>query len=165
MVLALDDTINHGALEIKDTKNVRGTSHGVLHHDKFNGLLVLHSHRVDTVDSGKETVVMARDVGKVWLLNALEGVEVTVSHGLDNELLISREEEKAATLTLRLTSFKDHLTVGSGVERLFQDRVVVAILLAKESKDVRSVLSDLDIFIDHQQVLLSFSHSVTLCGR
>ena len=108
---------------------------------------------------------MTGDVGKVWLLNALEGVEIAVSHGLDDELLISREEEKATTLTLRLTSLEDHLAVGSRVKRLFQDRVVVAVLLSEEGKDIWSVLSDLDVFVDHKQVLLSFSHPVTLCGR
>ena len=43
---------------------------------------------------------MAGNVREVCLLDPLECIEVAIRHGLDDELLVLREEEEAAALAL-----------------------------------------------------------------
>lgn len=96
MVRALDNTVDHRALEVKDALNLSGTAHAILHHDELHRLLILHLDRIDSIDSCQQTVIMFDNVCEVSLLNSLESVEIVVSHSLDDEALISTEEEKAA---------------------------------------------------------------------
>lgn len=53
-VLALDPTVDHGTLQVEHTFDRLSSLHRVTHNDKLDWLLVLHLHRVDTVDSGQE---------------------------------------------------------------------------------------------------------------
>ena len=94
MILAFDNTVDHGSLQVKDAKDVRSSSDSILHHDQLDWLLILHPHRVDAIDAGQETVIMLGYVGEVCLLDALESIEVVISHSLDDEALILREEEE-----------------------------------------------------------------------
>lgn len=87
-------------------------------------------------------------MGKISFLDTLKGIKITVSQGFDNEFLILGEEEKATALTLRFASLEHHTSVGFRVERFFQDVVIVTISLTKESKYIRRVLCNFDIFID-----------------
>ena len=94
MILTFDNTVNHGSLQVKDAKDVRSSSDSILHHDQLDWFLILHPDRVDAIDTGQETVIMLGYVGEVSLLDALESIEVVISHSLDDEALILREEEE-----------------------------------------------------------------------
>ena len=94
MILAFDDTVDHGSLQVKDAKDVRSSSDSILHHNQLDWLLVFHPHRVDAIDAGQETVIMLCYMCEISLLDALESIEVVVSHSLDDEALILREEEE-----------------------------------------------------------------------
>ena len=94
MILAFDDTVDHGSLQVKDAKDVRSSSDSILHHNQLDWLLVFHPNRVDAIYAGQETVIMLSYVCEVSLLDALESIEVVVSHSLDDEALILREEEE-----------------------------------------------------------------------
>ena len=94
MILAFDDAVDHGSLQVKDAKNIRSSSDSILHHNQLDWLLVLHPHRVDAINTGKETVIMLGYMGEVSLLDALESIEVVVGHSFDDEALILRKEEK-----------------------------------------------------------------------
>ena len=118
MVLTLDDTVDHGALKIKDTKRLGDTLHAVLHDDKLDWSLVLHFDGVNSINACQQTVVMSGDMREIGFLDTHEGVEIAVGHRLDNELLILREEEKAATLTLRFSRLENHLAISLRVKRL-----------------------------------------------
>ena len=98
---------------------------------------------------------------EIWLLDSLEGIEVTISHCLDDESLISREEKEAAALALRFTSLEDHLAIGGRIERLFQHAIVIAVLLPQKGEDIRRVLRHFNVLIDHEKVLLGFAHPIT----
>ena len=105
---------------------------------------------------------MTRYVCEVSFLDTLEGIEVTVCHCLDDELLVLRKEEEATTLSLRFTSLKDHSSIRIRVKGLFQNLVVVAILLAQEGEDIWRVFSDLDVLIDDKLVLELCNHRISL---
>lgn len=99
---------------------------------------------------------------EIWLLDSLEGIEVTISHCLDDESLISREEEEAAALALGFASLEDHFAIGGRIERLFQHAIVIAVLLPQKGEDIRRVLRHFNVLIDHEKVLLGFAHPITL---
>ena len=109
-------------------------------------------------------------MGEVSFLDALESIEIAVSHCLDDKSLVLGEKEKTSTLTLGLTSLEDHAAVDIWVKRLLEDAVIVAIRLAKEGKDVWGVLSDNDILVDNKIVfnlglhLLSIATKCALSG-
>ena len=94
MILAFDDTVDHGSLQVKDAKDVRSSFDSILHHDQLDWLLVLHPHRVDSINAGQETVIMLGYMGEVSLLDTLESIKVVIGHSLDDEALILREEEE-----------------------------------------------------------------------
>ena len=77
----------------------------------MHGLLFLHLYCVDTVDSCEEGLGMGGNMGEIGFEKVFKGVEVGVSHGFNDEILVMRKEEKAATLTLGLTCFKDLVSV------------------------------------------------------
>lgn len=124
------------------------TFHSIFHHNEFDRLLVLHSHRVDTIDTSQQTVIVTCDMGKISFLDALEGVKITVSQSFDDEFLVLGEEEKAAALALRFTSLEHHTSVGFWVERFSQDFVIVTISLTKEGKYIGRVFCNLNVLID-----------------
>ena len=98
---------------------------------------------------------------EIWLLDSLEGIEVTISHCLDDESLISREEEEATALALRFASLEDHFAIGGRIERLFQYTVVIAVLLPQKGEDIWRVLRHFNVLINHEKVLLGFAHPIT----
>jgi hypothetical protein len=114
--------------------------------------LVFHADLVDSVDTRKQTVFIATNMGKVSFLNALERIKITVGHGLGGEFFVVGKEEETSTFTLRLTSPKNHAAVDFWVKRYFQDFVIIAILLAEEGEDVWGVLSDNDLIVNNQFV-------------
>jgi hypothetical protein len=74
-------------------------------------LLFLHFHSVDTVDSCEEGLGMGGNMGEIGFEKVFKGVEVGVSHRFNDEILVMRKEEKAATLTLGFTCLKDLVSV------------------------------------------------------
>jgi hypothetical protein len=74
-------------------------------------LLFLHLHCVDTVDSCEEGLGMGGNMGEIGFEKVFKGVEVGVSHGFNDKILVMRKEEKAATLTLGLACLKDLVSV------------------------------------------------------
>jgi hypothetical protein len=74
-------------------------------------LLFLHLYSVDTVDSCEEGLGMGGNMGEIGFEKVFKGVEVGVSHGFNDEILVMRKEEKAATFTLGLTCLKDLVSV------------------------------------------------------
>jgi hypothetical protein len=74
-------------------------------------LLFLHLYSVDTVDSCEEGLGMGGNMGEIGFEKVFKGVEVGVGHGFNDEILVMRKEEEAATLTLGLASFKDLVSV------------------------------------------------------
>jgi hypothetical protein len=65
-----------------------------------------------------------------------------------------REEEETATLALRLSCLEDHLSVLLCAERLFDDIRVYVVQTPQVSKDVWSIFSYIDVFIDNESVIL-----------
>ena len=122
--------------------------HGVSHYNKLYWFLVLHNYRVNTVDSGKQAAFVSANALKVSFLDSLEGIKVGISHSLDNEPLILREEEKAATFSLGFSCFEDHLLVLLWVETITQYFIIEAIFLSKESKNIWRVLNNMDVLVD-----------------
>lgn len=96
----MDDTVDHGTLKVENTKVVRSATHAVFHHDELDWLLVFHTNTVNSIYTGKETVFTATDAGKISFLKSLKSFEIVLSHRLDDEFLVLREEEEATRLSL-----------------------------------------------------------------
>lgn len=112
-VLAVHFSVHETAFQVEDMLNVPVIAFlRVAHKDQMNRFHALNSHTVDAVDSCIEACLrMLANVMEVVFERSLEGVEVTVSHGLDDEVLIVGEEKEAATLSLRLSCFEDTVSV------------------------------------------------------
>lgn len=107
-----------------------GVFHGVAHDNELDGCLVFLDNAVNSVNASKKAVVILVDASEVSLLDALESLEVGFGHGLDDEVLVCREEEETSTLALRFAGLKDALFVFLWVKALSKDLVIETILLA-----------------------------------
>ena len=91
------DSVDRGTFEVEDGEMVGGSLESVPHHHELDWILVFHAHGVDPVDASQQTFIVLGNALEVLLLDASEGLEVLFCHGLDDELLILREEEETAT--------------------------------------------------------------------
>jgi hypothetical protein len=93
-------------------------------------------------------------MSEVPLEQLLVGVKITLCHGLYDEVLIMREEEEASTLALGFTSLKDTVSVVLRTETVFDLRVIKAIDVSEISEDIRSKLSDFNILINDEDIII-----------
>ena len=98
--------------QIKHIHNVRIVRFlRISHQNQMHRLLFLHFHCVDTVNSREERLGIGGNVCEIGFEKVFKGVEVGVGHRFDDKVFVMRKEEKAATLTLGLTSFKDLVSI------------------------------------------------------
>jgi len=69
--------------------------------------LIFHLHRVDSVDTSEDGILGLTNTLEVCLLDSLESQEVTLSHGLDDKVLVLGKEEETSRLALGLSSLEN----------------------------------------------------------
>lgn len=89
---------------------------------------------------------------KIVFEERLERFEVIHGHSFDQKLLIVAEKEEASTLSHAFARFEDALLIPFDVwmEALFDIEVGIAIQISHVSKDIRSILSANNLFVDNQ---------------
>jgi len=65
-----------------------------------------------------------------------------------------REKKEAPAFALWLPSFKYHISVLIRAQALLYNVVIDSIQCSKEGKNIRGILSDVNVFIDNQSVVM-----------
>lgn len=147
--------INYWSFKIKHVHYLVSwfASYRVSHEQKMNWHNILHLDSKYTVYSGYQGTWILLKMFKVFWQCFLEDFKFVFIHGFDDELLVVREKEKRAWLTLRFSSVESLVSVSLGAQRQLDHVFVNIVHFSDLVENQRGILKDCDFFVDCQNSL------------
>jgi hypothetical protein len=155
LIFAENLSVNFTTLEVEDVDDPLFLCIiSVGHEDEMHGLHFFHLDGVHPVDASEERCLGSLfDCVEVFRKYFLESLEVALSHGLNDESFILREKEEASRFALGFACLKHCFPVilrtQAFLQIIFSDKGKGS----KVSKDLGSMLSDFNIFVDDEDFL------------